>query len=266
MLRKILFAIGLLSVALLSACSKKQVPADVIRVGTIAGPETQLMEVAKKVAFTRYGLKVKIKTFSDYTIPNVALNDGSIDANIFQHLPFLKAQVKAHGYQIVSVGKTFVFPMALYSKKYKSIAAIPKDSSVAIPNDPSNEARALLLLQKAGLIQLRPDVGTTATVADVVNNPKNLKLLELDAAELPRALNDVALAAINTNFAIPAGLSPEKDALLHEDKRSPYANIIVVRDNEKGSKKVQELIKAYQSEDVRKKAQQLFGDGAIVAW
>ena len=249
----------------LSACSKKE-SNNTIKVGTIAGPETELVVVAKKVALKRYGLNVKIVIFSDYTTPNEALSDGSIDANAFQHIPYLKAQVKAHGYKIVSIGKTFVYPMGLYSKKIKQLSQLKEGAKVAIPNDPSNEARALLLLQEAKLITLKPGMGINATPIDIATNPKHLKFIELDAAELPRALSDVSLAAINTTFAIPAGLSPSKDALLAEGTDSPYANIIAARAKDKNKPKLQEFVKAFQSKPVVAKAKQLFGDGAIAAW
>jgi len=264
-MKKWLSAFALLSVIALTGCSQKEGP-NTVSVGTIAGPETQLMQVAKQVAKKRFGLHVKIVTFSDYTLPNEALNDGSIDANAFQHAPFLKAQVRERGYHIVPAAKTFLYPMALYSKKLHSLSQLKANAKVGIPNDPSNEARALLLFQKAKLIKLKPNVGLNATPVDIVSNPKQLQFVELDAAQLPRSLSDVALAAINTNYAIPAGLSPKKDALFVEGTDSPYVNIIAIRSNEKNSKKIKELIEAYQSKPVLEKAEALFGDGAIAGW
>ena len=263
MIKKIL-VVALLALSLLGvvACSKKE-PANTVSVGSIAGPEIQLLQVAKKVALKRYGLHVKIVVFSDYNTPNVALSDGSIDANAFQHIPYLKSQIKEHGYKIVSVGKTFLYPMGLYSKKIDKLSQLKPGSKVAIPNDPSNEARALLLLQKAKLIRLRRGAGIKATPLDIARNPKHLKFITLDAAELPRALGDVVLAAINTNYAIPSGLSPSKDALLEEGAKSPYVNIIAARADERGEKKIKELVASYQSQPVVNEAKQLFGDGAI---
>lgn len=246
----------------LAACDRHRDPNTVI-VGTIAGPETELMSVAKEVAKKKYGLNVKIVTFSDYNTPNVALEDGSIDANAFQHLPYLNSQVKAHGFKIVSVGKTFLYPMAVYSQTLKSLSDLPEGAKVAIPNDPSNEARALLLLQKAKLIQLRPGVDVNATQLDIVSNPLKLKFIPLDAAELPRALSSVAIAVINTNYAIPAGLSPAKDALFEEQNDSLYTNIIAARKDEANSRNIKNLVKAYQSEPVIEAAKHLFGSGAV---
>lgn len=249
-----------LSLLLLSCAQDK----NTIVVGTIAGPETELMEVAKDVAQKQYGLNIKIKTFSDYVIPNIALNEGSLDANVYQHLPYLEAAIKSRGYKLVSIGKTFIYPMAAYSNKIKSIDQLPDNAIVAIPNDPSNEARALLLLQKAGLIKLNKTFD--ATVLNITDNPKHLQFKTLDAAQLPRSMDDATLVVINTNFAVAAHLSPQKDGLLIEDKNSPYANIIVVRKADKNKKTLHELVEALHSKAVLDKAKVLFKDQAIPAW
>jgi len=223
------------------------------------------MEVAKDVALKKYGLHVKVVDFSDYVTPNTALAQGNIDANAYQHLPFLEAQIKSRHYQMTPVGKTFLYPMGLYSKKIQSLSQLKEGAQIAVPNDPSNEARALLLLQKAGLIELKSGVGTDASLQDIVKNTRNFKIVELDAAELPRSLSDVSLAAINTTFVIPAGLSP-KQALLLESTDSPYANLIVVRTKDRDLPKVKDLVKAYQSPEVAAEAKKFFGDSAIPAW
>lgn len=246
----------------LGACQQQKSGPNTVIVGTIAGPETELMQVAKKVAKERYGLNVKIVTFSDYNTPNAALADGSLDANAFQDRPYLDAQKKEHGYKIVSVGNTFLYPMGLYSKKIKKLSQLKTGSKVAIPNDPSNEARGLILLQGAKLILLRKGANVNATPMDVVSNPKKLKIIALGAAELPRTLKSVALAAINTNYAVPAGLSL-KDALFIEKTTSPYMNIIAARASDADSKKIKELVAAFQSEPVIKEAKKLFSDAAV---
>lgn len=249
----------------LTACSSKE-SANEISIGTIAGPETQLMAVAKKVALEKYGLEVKIVTFSDYNTPNAAVNDGSLNANAFQHLPYLQAQNAARGYQLVPVAKTFVYPMGIYSHKIKQLSQLKAGAKVAIPQDPSNEARALLLLQKAGLITLRANTSVNATTLDILKNPKKLQFIALNAAQLPRSLSDVTIAAINTNFAVPAGLSPNQ-ALFLEGPDSLYANLIVVRADEVDAPKVKKLVAAFQSEAVVKAAQKIFGaDAAIPAF
>lgn len=258
---KYVFKIILLTTLLLTGCQRDK---NILIVGTIAGPETTLMEVAQDVAQKRYGLTVKIKTFSDYVIPNIALNDGSIDANVYQHLPYLEAANKAKGYSLVSIGKTFIYPMAMYSKRIHSLSDLPKGAIIALPNDPSNEARALLLLQQANLIKLSKKYD--ASVLDVTDNPKQLVFKPLSAAQLPRSLVDVDAAVINTNYALAAGLSPQKDSLLLESKASPYANIIVVRKADQHNPKLKQLVKALHSPEVLAKAKDLFKEEAIPAW
>jgi D-methionine transport system substrate-binding protein len=237
-----------------------------LKVGTIAGPETKLMEVAQQVAKQHSNLNIKIIEFTDYIQPNAALNDGSIDANMFQHQPYLDQQVKDRHYKLVAVAKTFVYPMGIYSQKFKKITDVPQKGIVAIPNDPSNEARALLLLQKTGLIRLKPGAGLSATPNEIQDNPKQFKFTELDAAQLARSLSDVDLAIINTNYAIPAGLTPSKDALVLEGSDSPYANIIAVREDELNDPRVKQLIEAFQSAAVLDAAKEIFNDQAIPAW
>ena len=248
----------------LVGCGTKPAP-NTLLVGTIAGPETELVQVAGEVAHERYGLTIKVVEFNDYNLPNEALQDGSLDANVYQHLPYLQAAIQAHGYDLEVIGKTFIYPTGIYSKKYKSIRKLPQNALIAIPNDPSNEARALLLLQKAGLITLKKD-GKDSSLKDIASNPNHLRFKELDAAQLPRVLEDVDAAVINTTFAIPAGLTPSRDALFTEDKDSPYANIIVIRRNSEHRNQLMDLVKALNSEEVKHKAESIFGDGAISAW
>ena len=247
----------------LLACSKPS--PNTLFIGTIAGPETDIVEVAKKVAQDKYGLTVKIVEFRDYNLPNEALQDGSLDANVYQHLPYLKAAMKAHNYDLEVVGKTFVYPTGIYSKKVKSINNLPEKAIIGIPNDPSNGARALVLLEKAGLIRLKTDKDNV-NLQDITENPKQLRFKELDAAQLPRILPDVDAAVINTTFAIPAGLTPTRDALFTESKDSPYANIIVIKRTSPKKEQLEKFVKAMNSEQVKEKAQQLFGDAAIPAW
>lgn len=248
----------------LTACHKES--SNSLSVGVIAGPEAELMETSKKVAAEKYDLDIKVVEFSDYTLPNEALADGSIDANAFQHLPYLQAAIKAKGYQLTPIAKTFVYPLAFYSKKIKNINELRNGAIVAIQNDPSNEIRALLLLQKANLIKLRSNVGVTATPADIISNPKHLVFKEIDAAQIPRVLPDVDLAAINTNYATLIDLLPTKDGIIVEDANSPYMNLIVVRTANKSDPRFTKLIAAFQSPEVAAKAQELFKGGAIPGW
>ena len=237
-----------------------------LKIGAIAGPESELMQAAQQVAKEKYGLTLKIIEFTDYVEPNTALNDGSIDANMFQHKPYLDQQIKDKHYALIPIGKTFVYPMGIYSTKIKKLDQLPNMGTVAIPNDPSNEGRALLLLQKAGLIQLKKSAGLYATPVDIDQNTKQLIFKELDAAQLARSLPDVDIAVINTNYAIPAGLSPTKDAIFLEGKDSPYANLIVIRANESNDPRMKQLVAAFQSDTVLKAAQRIFKDQAIPAW
>lgn len=252
----------LLLSALISACSKPS--PNVLTIGTLAGPESELVEVARDVAKEQYGLEVKIIEFNDYNLPNEALLDGSLDANIYQHLPYLQAAMKARHYEFSVLGKTFIYPTAIYSKKFKTLHQLPLNALIAIPNDPSNETRALLLLQKAGLIGLK--IKPTLSLADITRNPKHLQIKELDAAQLPHVLNDVDAAVINTTFAIPAGLNPLRDGLFMENKNSPYANLIVINANSTKKEPLKLFTRAMHSKAVQEKAKALFGDAAVPAW
>lgn len=250
---------------LLAAChSKNSRNNNNINIGAMAGPEAQLVRAAAQVAQQKYELKVKVVTFSDYSLPNRALSDGNIDANMFQHKPFLDTDVKAHQYKLAIVGKTFIYPIGVYSKKIKSLKQLSDGDKVAIPNDASNEARSLLLLQQAGVIKLRFGISVTATPQDIASNPKQLKFEELDAADLPRALPDVSAAVITNTFAIQAGLKLSQ-AIYEEGPNSPYANLLVVRAGDQNQEKYKQLLQALRSPQVVAKAKALFGDGAILA-
>ena len=239
-----------------------------IKVGVIVGAEQQVAEAAQKIAKEKYGLDVELVTFNDYVLPNEALSKGDIDANAFQHKPYLDQQIKDRGYKLVAVGNTFVYPIAGYSKKIKSLDELQPGSQVAVPNDPTNLGRSLLLLQKVGLIKLKEGVGLLPTVLDVTENPKNLKIVELEAPQLPRSLDDaqIALAVINTTYASQIGLTPAKDGIFVEDKDSPYVNLIVTREDNKDAENVKKFLQAYQSEEVYQEANKVFNGGAVKGW
>jgi len=239
-----------------------------IIVGVETGPEYIIAEVAKKVAKEKYGLEVELVQFNDYVMPNEALLQGDIDVNAFQNKPYLDVQSKQRGYQFAIVGNTFVYPIAGYSKKIKSLAELKDESTILIPNDPTNSGRALLLLEKVGLLKLKEGVGLLPTVTDIVENPKKIKILQLEAPQLPRALDDanVAIAIINNTFATPVGLISTRDGLFVEDKESPYVNAIVARADNKNQQKVKDFVKAYQSAEVEKAALEQFKGGAIKGW
>ena len=257
---------GLMSLCLI-ACHNADQPNTLV-VGTISGPETELMDVAQKVASDRYGLSIKIVEFNDYNLPNMALQDGTLDANVYQHLPYLETAINSQHYAFEVIGKTFLYPTGIYSAHFKHLKDLPYGAVVAIPNDPSNETRAWLLLQQSGLISLRHGVnpGRMINSKDIYRNPKNLKFKAMDAAQLPRILPDVDAAIINTTFAIPAGLNPTTDAIYIENKQSPYANLIVIRQNSNKRTLLNTFVKSLNSDEVKEKAQQLFGKSALPAW
>lgn len=237
--------------ALLAASAHAATAAETLRLGVENGPHAEIAVLVKN-QLAKDGIDVKITEFTDYSRVNPALADGDLDANSYQHQPYLDQQVKDRGFKIVSVAKTIVFPMGVYSQKVKSLAELPQGAKFGIPNDPSNGGRALLLLQAKGILKLKPGSGITPTAADVVENPKKLKIVEVDAAQLPRALPDLAAAAINTNFAIEGKLDPSKDAIARESAESPYVNVLVVRQADTAKPWVKKLVAAYHSPEVKK--------------
>ncbi|MFJ3048401.1 MetQ/NlpA family ABC transporter substrate-binding protein [Herbaspirillum chlorophenolicum] len=243
----------------------------VLKVGVTSGPHAQIFEAAKRV-FERDnpGYKIKIIEFNDYIQPNAALDAGELDANSYQHRPFLNAQIKARGYKLYGVGKTMIGPMAIYSKKYRKLEDIPAGAKIGIPNDPANESRVLLLLQKHGAIKLRAGIdaltGTNATPIDIVDNPKKWKFVEIDAGQLPRTLDDLDASAINADFASKAGLNPARDSLVVENGDSPYACLIAVREKDKEQPWLPKLVQAYQSDEVKRFVETEFKGGILAAW
>ncbi len=199
-----------------------------LRVGVTSGVHAQVLEQVRD-AVAKKGLVLKITEFGDFIQPNAALAAGDIDANVYQHKPLLDQQIKDRGYDFVSVGRTVLTAMAVFSRKAKTVAALPDGARVAIPNDPTNGGRALLLLAQAGLFTLTPGADFRATIADIVDNPKNVRIVELDAAQIARALDDVDAAAITGNYAVPAGLDPLHDSLAVEKGDSAYCCLVVVR-------------------------------------
>jgi D-methionine transport system substrate-binding protein len=228
-----------------AADSKKE-----IAVGVTAGPHAEVMDFVKKEA-AKQGLTIKVVEFNDYVQPNIALANKELDMDSMQHQPYLDNMVKDRGLKLVSIGKTILLPMALYSNNYKNLTTVPSGAKVTIPNDPTNGGRALLLLQQANLIKLKDGVDVKATVQDIVDNPQNLKFIELEAAQIPRSISDTDIACVNTNYAIAAGLNPLKDALLVEDKNSPYANVMVIREEDKNNETYKKVLAIYQSEPVK---------------
>ena len=224
--------------------------ADSLSVAATAVPHAEILEFVKP-ALAKEGVELKIKVFTDYVQPNVQVAEERLDANFFQHQPYLDEFNKSRGTELVSIAGVHVEPFGAYSSKVKNLSELNEGAQVVIPNDATNGGRALLLLQKTGLISLKPEAGITATVKDIADNPKNLKIRELEAATLPRVLNQVDLALINTNYALEAKLNPTKDALAIEGSDSPYVNILVVRADRKDDAALQKLAKALNSAEVK---------------
>lgn len=221
-----------------------------LKVGATAVPHAQILEVVKD-DLAKQGVELKIIVFSDYVTPNLALNDGALDANYFQHKPYLEKMINDRGLKLKSVAPIHIEPLGIYSKRFKSVASLKKHARVAIPNDPTNQARALILLHNNGVIKLKDPSNLSATPMDIINNPKKIKIIQIEAPLLPRMLGDVDAAVINGNYALQSGLS-HMDALALEDKRSPYANIIVTRiDVGDKQEAIDKLIKALQTQEVK---------------
>lgn len=258
----ILATASLCAIVSLGACKKKD--ANVLTVGATPEPHAAMLNlIAEDLA--KEGLSLKVVEFTDYVTPNEAVESGQIDANFFQHVPYMESFNKEKGFHLVSVGGTHVEPLALYSKKYKSFEALPQGATIAIPNDPTNEGRALLLLQSAGLISINEKAGLTATPIDITKNDKKINFKEIEAASLPRVLDDVDGAVINGNYALPAGLTANRDGLLVEGADSPYVNIVTVKAGNEADPRIAKLMKALRSEKVKEWIKTKYPDGDVVA-
>jgi D-methionine transport system substrate-binding protein len=223
---------------------------DTLTVAATAVPHAQILEFVKP-ALAKEGVDLNIKVFTDYVQPNVQVAEKRLDANFFQHQPYLDEFNKGKGTNLVAVTGVHLEPLGAYSTKWKSIAEIPSGANVVIPNDPTNGGRALLLMEKAGLIKLKDSKNILSTSKDIAENPKGLKIRELEAATLPRVLTQVDLALINTNYALEAKLDPSKDALAIEGNDSPYVNILVSRPDNKDSPAMQKLAAALHSPELK---------------
>ncbi len=220
-----------------------------IIVGVSPVPHAEILEFIKP-NLKAQGYELVIQEINDYSIPNIATQNGDLDANFFQHLPYLEEQNKNRGLTLVRTVAVHVEPLGFYSKKIKNINELKDGATITIAHDPSNANRALKILEKAKLIELAPNI-SLATPHDIVKNPKNLKFLELEGAQIPRTLDEVDLAAISTNFILDIGLSVSKDALLLEDSDSPYANIVVTRAGNENNDKIKALNAAITTQEVK---------------
>lgn len=251
-------AAGLAACALIAGCGgekKDAAPAKeggpvTIKVGVSPVPHAEVLNTVKD-KLAKEGVNVEVVEFTDYVQPNLALNDKSLDANYFQHKPYLDQVCKDRGMKLTSIGAVHLEPMGVYSRKVKDLKDLSDGAHIAIPNDPTNGGRALLVLQRAGLIKLRDDAPITATPQDIAENPKHIQFSELEAPQLPRSLDDADVAVINCNFAMEAGLNPVKDAIFTEGSDSPYANIVAVREGDENRPEIQKLMQALQSQEVK---------------
>ena len=238
--------------------------AETVKLSVAASP-TPHAEILKQCVdiLKEQGIELVVNEYSDYVVPNTAVEDGDEDANYFQHVPYLDNFNAERGTHLVSVAGVHIEPMGLYAGNSASLDAIPDGGKVAVPNDPTNEGRALLLLEAQGLIKLKDSSNLEATPNDIAENPKNLEFVELEAANVPANLDEVDIAAINSNYALGAGLNPVEDALAIEASDSPYVNILVVKEGNENNEAVQALVKALQSDTVKDYINNTFG-GAVV--
>ncbi|KQV22845.1 MULTISPECIES: MetQ/NlpA family ABC transporter substrate-binding protein [unclassified Kitasatospora] len=255
----------------LTACSSDSSsgssPDAALKVIASPTPHAQILEYVQKNLADAAGLKLDVKVVTDYVTPNTAVQDGSADANYFQHVPYLEDFNKKQGTDIVSVETVHLEPLGLYSKKVKSVTELANGATVGLPNDTTNEGRALKLLADNGVIKLKDGVGTAATPADVVSNPKNLKWKELEAAQLPRSLPDLDAAVINGNYALEANLKPASDAILLEKAEgNPYANILAVKKGKENDPRVKKLAELLHSDKVKEYINTTFNGSVIPAF
>jgi len=238
-----------------------------IKLGVIEGEEMEVWQTAAQYAKEKEGLTIIIVPFSDYKLPDEALNSGELDANAFAHKPFLDAEIAQYGYKITPAGDTCLYPIGVYSRKVKSLAELPKGAIIGIPNDPANEGRALRLLAQRGLISLDDPDNILVTPINVKDNPHNFQFQEMDAGMLGRAINDMDAVIVTDSWVKASGLNPDKELIDEESPQgNPYVNFIAVRSADMGRPWVKKLVASYQNDTVRAKIKQVFGNRAVVPW
>jgi D-methionine transport system substrate-binding protein len=264
-MKSLLLAVAL-SLLLLAGCSASgDRNENTLIVAATAVPHAEILKQAKPL-LAKEGVDLHFKVFADYVQPNTQVAEKNIDLNYFQTKPYLDAFNRERGTQLTIITGVHIEPFGAYSHKYKSIDQLPDGASVTIPNDPSNNSRALLLLAKHGLITLKDPTDEMATLKDITANPKHLKFRELEAAMLPRTLDEVDLALINTNYALAAGLNPTKDALLIESKDSPYVNYLVGRPDNQNDPRVQKLARVLNSPEIKAFIEQKYHGAVLPAF
>ena len=263
MKKAILIALVLVAAFAAFASAAPEKSATKITVGATPEPHAEMLNLIVDDLAAK-GITLVVQEFTDYVTPNEAVESGEIDANFFQHIPYLESFNSERGFHLVNAGGIHIEPLALYSKKYKALADLPNGAKIAIPNDPTNEGRALLLLASAGLITLADSNNLESTPIDITSNTKNLSFVEVEAASLPRVLDDVDAAVINGNYAIPAGLSAAKDGLVVEGANSPYVNVIAVKAGNENNAAIIELVKALQSDKIKNWVAEKYPNGEVV--
>lgn len=272
MKKKILLVV-LALVLVLTSCSKKESKTEdgqttntdnkKVVIGVSPAPHKEIAEKAKEI-LEKDGIELEIKEFDDYVTPNTSLEEKDIDLNFFQHIPYLENFNKERGTKIVSLGGVHIEPLGVYSKTYKSLDELKDGDEVIIPNDATNGARALKLLEENNVIKLKSDAGLEATEKDIEENPKNLKFTPVEAATIPRAYEDAAIAVINSNYALEANLSPKNDAIATEKAEgNPFANVIAAREADKDNETYKKVLEAFQSDEVKKYIEEKF-QGEII--
>lgn len=259
---KKLLSVLLLTALVFTGCGQSEGDANVVKIGVSPAPHAEFAETIKD-DLANEGITLEIVEFTDYVTPNLALDQGDIDMNFFQHTPYLESFAAERGLDLESLGGVHIEPMAVFSGEYQSLNDIPDGAEVYVPNDPTNGGRALLLLQKEGLITLKPDAGLEATPEDIQDNPKNLVFTPLEAAMIPTVYKDVAAAVINGNYALEHGLNPVNDSIAIEGEDSPYVNIIAVRKGDASNETYQKVLKAFQSDEIKQIIEEKY-QGAVV--
>lgn len=245
--------------------NENALPEDKLVIGVTAGPHEIILNKVVELA-AEEGLEIVPEVFTDYVMPNVALDAGDLDMNIYQHQPFLDAAMEDRGYDFVPVAQAVNFPMAIYSEYYSDVSELQEGDTVGLPNDPSNGARALLLFEEAGMIKLDPEAQEKAMVKDIIENPKNLQFIELEASQIPRQLPELSASALNTNYAIEHGMNPREDSIFLEPSDSIWTNLIVVRKGNENDPVVEKFVNIYRSDAVKEFIEEEFQGSVLAAW
>ncbi|PFG14922.1 MetQ/NlpA family ABC transporter substrate-binding protein [Bacillus sp. es.036] len=269
-MKKSFYLLGALLLVFLAACSGNEASGGSeedgpLKVGVTAGPHEDVMNKVKEVA-AEDGFEIEVMAFNDYVMPNTALDEGELDANVFQTEPYLNDFVQERGLDLTKVASTINFPMGIYSDQYKSLDELKDGDKVGLPNHSTGEPRALQLFEKAGLIELKKGVGVEATIKDIEKNPLNLEFIPLEASQIPRQLEELAIAAINTNYAMESGRVPKEDSLEMEADDSPWVNVIATKTENTEDERIQKLVNYYHTDEVKEFVQEEFAKSVVPSW